>query len=210
MHTFDDDAAGHRGRAWRETHIEWKNVRLLKEGLPTTQMQLRDIRQSWEHHANEHLAMAGLDIRVDHRSHQERGLELEPTEHMGVHATQMQRRGLDVSRTRLDAEAAQRNAELIREKPEQVLSIVTNERSVFDRHDIARTLHRYINDDPQSFQNAFATVMASPSLVELQGSGRTPRQARSSLRDIRPAKWSDRKRHGRPRGGHETCSEPWR
>ncbi len=176
-----------------KTHIEWKNVRLLKEGLPTTQMQLRDIRQSWEHHANEHLAMAGLDIRVDHRSHQERGLELEPTEHMGVHATQMQRRGLDVSRTRLDAEAAQRNAELIREKPEQVLSIVTNERSVFDRHDIARTLHRYINDDPQSFQNAFATVMASPSLVELQGSGRTPRQARSSLRDIRPAKWSGSK-----------------
>jgi len=157
-----------------KTHIEWKNVRLLKEGLPTTQMQLRDIRQSWEHHANEHLAMAGLDIRVDHRSHQERGLELEPTEHMGVHATQMQRRGLDVSRTRLDAEAAQRNAELIREKPEQVLSIVTNERSVFDRHDIARTLHRYINDDPQSFQNAFATVMASPSLVELQGERSDP------------------------------------
>ncbi|GCA53781.1 mobilization protein A [Sinorhizobium sp. KGO-5] len=157
-----------------KTHIEWKNVRLLNEGLPTTQMQLRDIRQSWEQHANEHLAMAGLDVRIDHRSHQERGLELEPTEHMGVHATQMQRRGLDVSRTRLDAEAAQRNAELIREKPEQVLAIVTNEKSVFDRHDIARTLHRYINDDAQTFQNAFATVMASPALVELQGERSNP------------------------------------
>jgi Ti-type conjugative transfer relaxase TraA len=112
--------------------------------------------------------MAGLDIRIDHRSHQERGLELEPTEHMGVHATQMQRKGMDVDRARLSEEAAQRNADLIREKPEQVLSIVTNEKSVFDRHDIARTLHRYINDDPQAFQNAFATVMASPSLVELQ------------------------------------------
>lgn len=157
-----------------KTHIEWKNVRLLNEGLPTTQMQLRDIRQSWEQHANEHLAMAGLDVRIDHRSHQERGLELEPTEHMGVHATQMQRRGLDVSRTRLDAEAAQRNAELIREKPEQVLAIVTNEKSVFDRHDIARTLHRYINDDAQTFQNAFATVMASPALVELQSERTNP------------------------------------
>ena len=157
-----------------KTHIEWKNVRLLNEGLPTTQMQLRDIRQSWEQHANEHLAMAGLDVRIDHRSHQERGLELEPTEHMGVHAAQMQRRGLDVSRTRLDAEAAQRNAELIREKPEQVLAIVTNEKSVFDRHDIARTLHRYINDDPQTFQNAFATVMASPALVELQSERTDP------------------------------------
>ena len=161
-------------RLGEKTHIEWKNVRLLNEGLPTTQMQLRDIRQSWEQHANEHLAKAGLDVRIDHRSHQERGLELEPTEHMGVHATQMQRRGLDVSRTRLDAEAAQRNAELIREKPEQVLAIVTNEKSVFDRHDIARTLHRYINDDAQTFQNAFATVMASPALVELQGERMSP------------------------------------
>ncbi|TCM51026.1 AAA domain-containing protein [Rhizobium sp. PP-F2F-G48] len=77
-------------------------------------------------------------------------------------------------RARLDEEAARRNAELIREKPEQVLGIVTGEKSVFDRHDIARTLHRYINDDPQAFQNAFATVMASPALVELQGEWSNP------------------------------------
>lgn len=164
-----------------KTHIEWKNVRLLNEGLPTTQMQLRDIRQSWESHANEHLAMAGLDVRIDHRSHRERGLELEPTEHMGVHATQMQRRGLDVSRTRLDAEALLRNADLIREKPEQVLAIVTNEKSVFDRHDIARTLHRYINDDAQAFQNAFAAVMASPALVVLQGDRTDPETGEIAL-----------------------------
>ena len=164
-----------------KTHIEWKNVRLLNEGLPTTQMQLRDIRQSWEQHANEYLAMAGLDVRIDHRSHRERGLELEPTEHMGVHATQMQRRGLDVSRTRLHAEALLRNADLIREKPEQVLAIVANEKSVFDRHDIARTLHRYINDDAQAFQNAFATVMASPALVELQGERMDPETGEIAL-----------------------------
>src|SRR5690606_10771172 len=111
---------------------------------------------------------AGLDIRIDHRSHMERGLEIAPTEHMGVHASQMERRGLDVSWSRLDEEAARRNAELIREKPEQVLTLITGEKSVFDRHDVARALHRYINDDPQEFQSAFAKVMASPALVELQ------------------------------------------
>lgn len=151
-----------------KTYIERENKWLLSNDLPTSHMQLRDIRQSWEGIANEHLAMAGLDIRIDHRSHSERGLELVPTEHMGVHATQMDRRGLDVGRARLDAEAAQRNADLIREKPEQVLTLVTNEKSVFDRHDVARTLHRYINGDAQDFQNAFAAVMASPGLVELQ------------------------------------------
>ena len=151
-----------------KTYLERENKWLLSNDLPTTDMQLRDLRQRWEGIANEHLARAGLDIRIDHRSHMERGLEIEPTEHMGVHATQMERRGLNVSRTRIDEDAARRNAELIREKPEQILTLITGEKSVFDRRDVARALHRYINDDPQEFQNAFAKVMASPALVELQ------------------------------------------
>lgn len=152
-----------------KTYIERENKWLLSQGLATTDMQLRDIRQSWESIANERLAREGLDVRIDHRSHAELGFELVPTEHMGVHATQMQRRGMAVDRGRLDDEAFQHNADLIREKPEQVLTLVSNEKSVFDRHDIARTLHRYINNDAQQFQNAFASVMASPALVELQG-----------------------------------------
>lgn len=151
-----------------KTNLERKNSSLLADGIATTDMQLRDIRQSWEQIANRQLVREGLDIRIDHRSHSERGLEIEPTEHMGVHATQMQRQGMDVERARLDEDALLRNAELIREKPEQVLTLITAEKSVFDRHDIARTLHRYINDDAQVYQNAFASVMASPALVQLQ------------------------------------------
>jgi Ti-type conjugative transfer relaxase TraA len=150
-----------------KTLIERENKWLLNHDLPTSQMQLRDIRKAWEHHANRHLARTGVEVRIDHRSHQERGLEIEPTEHMGVHASQMDRRGLAVSRVRLDEKAARRNAELIRSNPEQVLTLITGEKSVFDRHDVARALHRYIND-PKAFQNAFAAAMASPALVELQ------------------------------------------
>jgi Ti-type conjugative transfer relaxase TraA len=157
-----------------KTYLERENKWLLAHDLPTTDMQLRDLRQRWEGIANERLAMAGLDIRIDHRSHMERGLEIAPTEHMGVHASQMERRGLDVSRSRLDEDAARRNAELIREKPEQVLTLITGEKSVFDRHDVARALHRYINDDPQEFQSAFVKVMASPALVELQAERADP------------------------------------
>ena len=151
-----------------KTNLERKNAWLLANGIATTDMQLRDIRQSWEHIANTQMMREGLDIRIDHRSHSERGLEIAPTEHMGVHASQMQRQGMEVERARLDEEQAQRNAELIREKPEQVLTLITAEKSVFDRHDIARTLHRYINDDAQAYQKAFASVMASPALVQLQ------------------------------------------
>lgn len=150
-----------------KTSIERENKWLLSQGLPTSSMQMREIRQSWEQVANERLAAAGLDVRIDHRSHQERGLEIEPTEHMGVFATQMERRGVEVSRTRLDGDAGRRNADLIAEKPEQVLTLITGEKSVFDRHDVARALHRSI-DQPDAFQTAFAKVMASEALVELQ------------------------------------------
>jgi Ti-type conjugative transfer relaxase TraA len=171
-----------------KSDLELENKKLQALGLPTSHEQLRDIRIGWEQRTNEHLARAGLDIRVDHRSHQERGLEIEPTQHMGVHATQMERRGKDVSRVRLDEEAAKRNAALIREKPDQVLTLITAEKSVFDRHDVARVLHRYI-DGAEAFQAAFAKVMASPALVELQAEqrdeqGRVVEQARYSTREM--------------------------
>ena len=161
--------------------LERENKWLLSHSQATTPMQLRELRQAWEQVANVHLAEAGLELRIDHRSHQERGLELAPTEHMGVHATQMQRRGLEVSRTRLEVGAAERNAQVIAEKPEQVLELITGEKSVFDRHDVAKTLHRYI-DDPQAFQAAFAKVMASPELVQLQAGRKSDPEARELAR----------------------------
>ncbi|EKF59829.1 Ti-type conjugative transfer relaxase TraA [Agrobacterium albertimagni AOL15] len=163
MTTRKVDASG----LGEKTLIERENKWLLNHDLPTSQMQLREIRQAWETHANRALMLAGHEVRIDHRSHLERGLEIEPTEHMGVHASEIDRRGGSVSRTRIDEEAARRNAELIREKPEQVLALITGEKSVFDRYDVARALHRYI-DDASQFRNAFAAVMGSKALVELR------------------------------------------
>ncbi len=170
-----------------KTVLEHKNARLLANGMATTDMQLRDIRQSWEGIANRELQREGLDVRIDHRSHIERGLELSPTEHMGVHASQMRQQGMAVERGRLDDEAARQNAELIRQKPEQVLTLISHEKSVFDRHDIAKTLHRYINDDAQTFQNAFAAVLASPALVELQ-----PERIDAETGEVSNARYSTR------------------
>ncbi len=165
--------------------LEWENKKLLAQGLPTTHEQLRMLRIDWEQQANLHLAKAGLDLRIDHRSHAARGLAIEPTQHMGVHATQMERRGKDVSRTRLESEASLRNAEAVRAHPEQVLSLIINEKSVFDRYDIARALHRAI-DEPEAFQAAMLRVMGSSALVELQ-----PEQ-RNADGSIEPARYSTR------------------
>ncbi|TBD12758.1 Ti-type conjugative transfer relaxase TraA [Rhizobium ruizarguesonis] len=151
-----------------KTLLERENRWLLANHLPPSQLQLKDLRQAWEHLANRHLAMAGHDIRIDHRSHLEAGLTIAPSEHVGVHATQINRQGGAVSRARISPQSAERNAETIRRRPEEILRLLTNEKSVFNRYDIARALHRTINDDPQTFQNAFAAVMASKALVELK------------------------------------------
>jgi Ti-type conjugative transfer relaxase TraA len=171
-----------------KSELELENKKLAALGLPTTHEQLRDMRIAWEQRSNTHLARAGLDLRIDHRSHQERGLELEPTQHMGVHATQMERRHKPVSRVRIDEEAARRNAAIIREKPEQVLTLITNEKSVFDLQDVARALHRYVGE-AEPFQNALAQVMASPALVQLQAeqrdeTGRVVETARYSTQEM--------------------------
>lgn len=155
-----------------KTQLERQNRWLLANGFAPTPVQLTDLRLTWELLANARLAAAGLDVRIDHRSHGALGLEIEPTKHVGVHATQLARAGQPISRARLDEEAFRRNAELVRTKPDQVLTLITHEKCVFDRRDIARALHRYI-DDVQGFQNALAAVMASPALVELRPEGKT-------------------------------------
>lgn len=149
--------------------IEWENKKLLKERLPTTAMQMKEVRLAWELVANEALERAGIDARIDHRSNAARGLELEPTRHVGVHATAVQRQGVVIERERMSAETARLNAEIIQEKPEQIIALVSGERSVFTREDLARALHRYVHDDNESFQAAFTRIMASPELVALRG-----------------------------------------
>lgn len=168
--------------------LELENRKLLALGLPTSHDQLRDIRLDWEQRTNHHLALAGHDLRIDHRSHRDCGLEIEPTQHIGVHASQMERRGKAVDRHRQEADSARHNAKLICEQPEQALALITHEKSVFDRTDVAMVLHRYI-ENPDDFQAAFAKAMASPALVELcperrDESGRTLVAARYSTKEM--------------------------
>ncbi|KMO18796.1 Ti-type conjugative transfer relaxase TraA [Methylobacterium indicum] len=139
----------------------------------TARGEVEALRAIWEERANEHLAKAGHAVAIDRRSHLDRGIGLAPTEHVGVHASQMQRRGkAGVDRVALDAETAARNADLIARRPEEVLRILTDEKAVFSRQDVARALHRYGVDEPDAFQAALARVMAADALVKLPGGER--------------------------------------
>ena len=53
-----------------------------------------DWRKSWADIQNQHLEKYGFDVRVDHRSYERQGIDKIPTIHMGVAASQMERKGI--------------------------------------------------------------------------------------------------------------------
>lgn len=61
-------------------------------------------RSRWSELANAALERNGHTARVDHRSHAERGIDREPTKHLGVAAVGYERRTGEKSRKRLDFE----------------------------------------------------------------------------------------------------------
>lgn len=129
-------------------------------------------RQRWLDLQNQHLAMAGLEIRVDGRSYAERGIEIEPTTHIGVGAKALQRKSIetgnaiDLERLAQHEAIRQRNAARIEARPELALDMLTAEKSVFDRRDIAKILNRYI-DDPDRFQLLLARITESANCLKL-------------------------------------------
>src|SRR5690606_15741235 len=127
---------------------------------------LKETRALWAQLCNEALERAGHSVRVDHRSYAEQGIDLTPTKHIGVSAVAMDRKGLDAERAEIHAETRAENAARIEENPTLILDKITRTQAVFDRHDIARELHRYI-DDPQQFQNLMVRLDASAELVQL-------------------------------------------
>ncbi|MDK1376395.1 MULTISPECIES: Ti-type conjugative transfer relaxase TraA [unclassified Sinorhizobium] len=130
-------------------------------------------RDGWFACQNRHLALAGFDIRVDGRSFEKQGIELTPTIHLGVGAKAIERKSAeadrDISLERLELQEERRaeNARRIQRRPEIVLDLITREKSVFDERDVAKILHRYI-DDAGLFQSLMARILQSPDTLRLE------------------------------------------
>jgi Ti-type conjugative transfer relaxase TraA len=138
------------------------------------------LREQWADYANLHLARAGHDARIDHRSHEARSIDVTPTVHKGGGAKGMEERGTPAGRAEAYEEARAQGAREIAERPERVLELITHRQAVFTRRDIAREINRYV-DDGAAFQTILTRVMASPELWQL-----APEQGKS------PARYSTR------------------
>ncbi|MCB5205481.1 Ti-type conjugative transfer relaxase TraA [Neorhizobium sp. T786] len=144
------------------------NNRIVYNRLIGDRHAFKDLRLSWGDTVNRHLALAGHEARVDMRSFRERGIDLVPTTHLGPAGTAVQRK-IGESQAWAAREAARfETADKIMENPNELLKLISNERSTFTEKDIAKALHRFI-DDPTTFANVRTRVMASADLVEVRG-----------------------------------------
>ncbi|SFB62599.1 Ti-type conjugative transfer relaxase TraA [Rhizobium sp. NFR07] len=129
-------------------------------------------RDGWFAFQNMHLALAGLDIRVDGRSFEKQEIGLAPTIHLGVGTVAIEQKasktakGVSLERRERQEQRRAENARRIHRNPEIVLSLISREKSVFDDRDIARLLHRYI-DDSKLFHSLMIRTLQSPQILRL-------------------------------------------
>lgn len=153
MREVGEDGFGAKVRDWNRTELveQW--------------------RERWADHVNTRLAELDIDARVDHRSLQAQGIELEPQDKIGPAASRMGTRGLESERIEDHRAIAQRNGERIIAEPRVALDAITHSQATFTRRDMAMFVHSH-TDGKEQFDHAMSAVRASPDLVALGKDGR--------------------------------------
>ncbi len=128
-------------------------------------------RERWAELANERLCELGHDVRIDHRSYAEQGIELEPQHKIGPAGARRAARDEDAERVAEHRDIARRNGERIAADPNVALDALTRQHSTFTRHDLARFVSRH-TDGAEQFAEVMAKVGASPELVRVGVDGR--------------------------------------
>ena len=93
--------------------------------------QLERWRECWATHVNARLAELDLDVRIDHRSLEDQGLDLEPQSKIGPAAFRRADQGLEADRLDEHRQIARRNGERIIADPKLALDAITHGQATF-------------------------------------------------------------------------------
>ena len=139
---------------------EWNSTALLQEW-----------REAWADHVNERLAELDIDARIDHRTLEAQGIDLEPQHKIGPAASRMSEQGLEAERVEDHARIARENGEKIIANPQIALDAITRQQATFTRRDLAQFAFRH-SDGKDQFDQVMSAVRTSPELVALGKDGR--------------------------------------
>ena len=148
MRSVNEDGFGPKVRDWNATSL------------------LTDWRKRWSELANERLCELGHDARIDHRSHAEQGIGLEPQHKIGPAGARREARGEDAERAAEHRAIARENGERLLAEPEIALRALTQQHSTFGKRDLARFVSRH-SDGAEQFAAVMVAVQASPELVRV-------------------------------------------
>ncbi|GAA4776952.1 Ti-type conjugative transfer relaxase TraA [Stakelama sediminis] len=128
-------------------------------------------REAWAGHVNVRLAELDIDARIDHRSLEAQGIDLEPQHKIGPAASRMAQQGLHSERLVEHQAIARANGDKILAHPAIALDAITYSQATFTTRDLARFVHRH-SEGKEQFDRVMAAVRASPELVKLGKDGR--------------------------------------
>jgi Ti-type conjugative transfer relaxase TraA len=128
-------------------------------------------REAWADHVNERLARLDIDARIDHRSLEDQGIDLEPQHKIGPAAGRMAGEGVETERLEDHHRIARENGEKIIADPRVALDAITHQQTTFTRYDLAKFIHRHSGGKDQ-FDRAMNAVQTSPEIVALGQDGR--------------------------------------
>jgi hypothetical protein len=184
-----------------KTTVELSDTDRKKRGLPVASTELAGIRERWAQMSNEALERHGHTARIDHRTlaaqredalqrgDAEKAAELdrEPTKHLGVAATAMERKGQSTDLgefNRRIAEAAEtgRIARELQQLNASILDVSGDLAAALKERDEARALQREMSPD-------------GPLAMDVR------RQARQAWAEMRSAGKDARQQADRWRGG---------
>jgi Ti-type conjugative transfer relaxase TraA len=152
MRAVDENGFGAKVREWNRTEL------------------LERWRERWAEHVNQRLAELDIDARVDHRSLEAQGVDLQPQNKIGPAASRMAEPKLASERLREHLAIARENGERIIARPQLALDAITHSQATFTIRDLARFIHRH-SADKEQFDRAMAAVRASPELIPLGKDG---------------------------------------
>ncbi len=128
-------------------------------------------RKLWETIVNKHLELGGHEVRIDCRSHAERGSLFLPTAHEGYYAQRLAEEG-KYSRIVADNDAIrQQNIKILCENPATLIQEVASKRTTFTRKHIEDEIIRRVGGDEKLFALLKAKVegLELPSEMVLKG-----------------------------------------
>ena len=104
--TIDDDGKIYLTKDKADSEISDDDRR--KKGLPRMSVEVKAVRELWEHTANKVLEAKGHNL-IDSRSYKSQGIDLVPQIKMGKDATHMERKGIPTAKGQFNREIIQSN-----------------------------------------------------------------------------------------------------